>query len=77
MAILPQKAMPELCFSTQMTRIAILSARGHMDEVEAELARNQTVIMEQGYLFLLSNFVMQGYHPYSHFAFLSPSDPIL
>ncbi|MFT4105188.1 MAG: LuxR C-terminal-related transcriptional regulator [Lacrimispora sp.] len=56
MGFLPQKAMPELCFSTQMTRIAILSALGRNEEVEAELIRNQNVIMEQGFLFLLPNF---------------------
>lgn len=56
LAILPQQSIPELCFSVQMTRIAILSALGHSDEVKAELARNETIITEQGFLFLLPNF---------------------
>lgn len=56
LAILPQQSMPELCFSVQMTRIAVLSALGQINEAETSLARNESIIKEQGYLFLLPNF---------------------
>lgn len=56
MATLPQQAMPELCFSAQMTRIVILSAQGWSDEVKESLAQNEAIIIEQGFLFLLPNF---------------------